>query len=144
MSIIAVELSLLDRSYQVHSQAGLNWGYSNGHVCSNDAYIPLKHHTIVNNPGFFPAQAGHNCIEVTWDDGVTMTMLLEGTQEIRGVTYAKQISSYNDKSVLGSYLRNRLNVFNRRITLSDLNNYGRTSILVTKTGDRNYYFNFSN
>ena len=140
-----INLTLLDKYGQVHDQAGLNWGYSSGHVCLEDAYIPLKTETLKNNIGFFPPLSANNTINVTWDDGIKMVCLLEGRQTtpINNNYYAKQISSFGDKSILGTYLRTRLGIFNRKITLNDLSNYGRTDITVTKLSNRNYLFDFS-
>lgn len=140
---MSIQLSLLDRYGNVHEQAGLNWGYSYWHVSYEDAYIPLKTSTIRNNPCFFSPISQENIIYVTWDDGVVMKCLLEGRQEVNNVIYAKQISSHNDKSLIGHYLRQRLNVFNRRITLDDLNNYGQTDIIATKIDNTHYHFDFS-
>lgn len=130
-----IQLSLLDRSGDVHNQEGLNWGYSNGHVCSEDAYIPLRTKTIRDNDGFFNPVSNDNRIYVTWNDGTEMVCLLEGRQSnlINNQQHAKQISSYDDKSALGCYIRNKLDIFGRKITKQDLLNYGRTSICVTKT-----------
>ncbi|MBU3105836.1 restriction endonuclease PLD domain-containing protein [Clostridium gasigenes] len=139
-----VNLTLLDRYSSVHLQSGLNWGYSTGHVCLDDAYIPLKTNTIRTNPQLFESISNNNTISVTWDDGTVMTLLLEGRQIVNNRTYAKQISSYDDKSVLGTYFRNRLQVFNRQITLQDLLNYGRTDVTVIKTSCNSYMFDFHN
>ncbi|CUO39944.1 restriction endonuclease PLD domain-containing protein [Clostridium paraputrificum] len=140
---MCTNLSLLDRYGNVHSMAGLNWGYSNGHVCENDAYIPIKANVIRSNLTLFNPITENNIIYVTWDDGTEMTCLLEGSQIINSVTYPKQISSYNDKSILGVYLRERLGVFHSPIVLEDLISYGRTDISVTKTSNTHYFFNFS-
>ena len=139
-------LSLLDNHGDVHAQAGLNWGYSAGHTCSNDAYIPIKKRTIRDFPNLFPRKSNNplnNIIDVEWDDGVMMTLLLEGTQEVNDIIYAKQMSTYDDKSKLGDYIRDRINVHNRPVSLEDLQIYGRTSITVTQTGYGSYFFDFS-
>lgn len=74
-----------------------------------------------------------------------MLCLLEGTQEIDGFVYPKQISTYNDKSMLGIYLRGRIGVANDHlVTRDDLNNYGREDIDVIYNERENiYYFNFN-
>lgn len=73
-----------------------------------------------------------------------MHCLLEATQTINGVAYPKQISTYNEKSELGHYIRQRIGVSaSHVITLNDLNNYGRNYIDVTcLTQNRDYYFDF--
>lgn len=142
---MSVELSFLDKSGQVPEQSGLNWGFSNGHVCKDDAYIPLRVSTLKNNTTLFNPLSANNIINVIWDDGTKMTCLLEGKQSnpINGNIYAKQISSYTDKSLMGSYLRSRLKISSRKITLSDLQAYKRTSISVTKLTHDTYKFDFS-
>lgn len=131
------------RENEVQRQAGLNWGFSTGHVNEADAYIALTSSFFRKNLNFFPPQG--NIINVIWDDGVRMTCLLEGTQQIDGVTYPKQISTFNDKSILGMYLRNRISVpDNHLITRRDLQWYGRESVQVTFDARSNtYYFDFS-
>ena len=128
------------RDGNVQRQSGLNWGYSDGHVCENDAYIAVTSGFIRANPTFFPNST--NIITVHWDDDIIMDCLLEGTQIIDDTEYYKQISSYNDKSVLGNYLRDRINVHNRRVTLDDLDAYGRRSITVTHLHSNHYLFDF--
>jgi len=142
---LPVDLSLLDKARQVQLQSGLNWGYSNGNVCLEDACIPLNTDTIRNNPGLFNPISIDNRIYVTWDDGIKMVCLLEGRQTnlIGNQQYAKQISSDDDKSIIGHYIRTRIGIFGRRITTQDLVTYGRTSISVLKTGYDTYEFDFS-
>lgn len=126
----------------VQKQAGLNWGFSEGHVSLADAYIALTQEFIRNAPNYFPAHG--ETIIVEWDDGTKMECLLEGTQEIDGKIYPKQISTKNDKSVLGKYLRDRLKVsMTKLINLSDLDNYGRRDIDVTKINSNHFKFDFS-
>lgn len=129
------------RDGYVQEQAGLNWGFSQGHVSTEDAYIALTTSFIRNNINFFPAHG--SIIRTVWDDNTPMECLLEGTQIINNHTFPKQISSLNDKSILGSYLRRRLGVSpTHRITMQDLSNYGRDYITVTLQ-DEVYYFDFS-
>ena len=130
------------RDGEVPKQSGLNWGFANAHVKSEDAYIALTTTFFKNYPDFFPL--GGNIINVVWDDGTKMYCLLEATQSINGVIYPKQISSYNRKSELGHYIRQRINVgANHIITLEDLNNYGRNYIDVSCIKrHKEYYFDF--
>ena len=126
----------------VQQQAGLNWGFANAHVNPEDAYIALPRSFFEEYPDFFPQHG--SIINVLWDDGTRMRCLLEGTQRINGLIYPKQISSYDDKSFIGHYLRQRLGVSpNRRIDMTDLDNYGRNYISVSKENDSDYYFEFS-
>jgi hypothetical protein len=139
-----INLSLLDKNGGVHLKGGLNWGFSKGNVCLEDAYIPLHVSVFINNPGFFEPIGADNRIHVTWDDNTEMELLLEGRQSnlINGQLYAKQISSDEDKSILGNYIRRRISVQGRRIILQDLINYGRTDITVTRNSINSYHFNF--
>lgn len=130
------------RDNKVQAQGGLNWGFANAHVNVEDAYIALTKAFFRENPSFFPPHG--SLIEVTWDDGEKMSCLLEGTQEIDGSLYPKQISSYDDKSIIGHYLRKRMGVSpTKHITMQDLDNYGRNHIEVLHQEDYNYYFDFS-
>ncbi|MBO7327559.1 MAG: NgoFVII family restriction endonuclease [Lentisphaeria bacterium] len=127
------------------TKSGLNWGNANAHVNTEDAYIPIRHADIANYPALFPiVNQGQSIIDVTWDDGVTMTCSFEGTQDFNGVIYPKQISSYDDKSVLGHYLRSRIGVSPTVIiTDADLDQYGRNHIDITKNDDGTFFFDFS-
>lgn len=138
-----INLTLLDRSGNVPDRSGLNWCYANAHVCNEDAYIKISKSIICNSPSYFPPKSVYSIINVQWDDGMLMTCLLEGNQTINGIDYPKQISSNNDKSVIGHYLRGRIGVFGRRVNINDLNSYGRTDIEVTHLGSNNYRFDFS-
>lgn len=74
-----------------------------------------------------------------------MICLLEGSQEVDGIVYPKQLSTYNDKSILGLYLRTRLGVSDLHlITRNDLRNYGREDIDIYYDEINDiYHFNFS-
>ncbi|MBQ7760529.1 MAG: NgoFVII family restriction endonuclease [Clostridia bacterium] len=126
----------------VPTRSGLNWGFADAHVSTADAYIALRKDFLVRFPTFFPPHG--SIIHVVWDDGVRMNCLLEGTQEINGDIVPKQISTYDDKSELGVYLRDRMGIaYNHRITINDLWDYGRTDIEVSLLDDGSYYFDFS-
>ncbi|MCM1229117.1 MAG: NgoFVII family restriction endonuclease [Ruminococcus flavefaciens] len=130
------------RDGEVPKHSGLNWCFANAHVKPEDAYIALTIPFFKNNPDFFPKVG--SIINVKWDDGVEMHCLLEATQTINGIVYPKQLSTYNEKSELGHYLRQRLGVnASHVITLNDLNNYGRNYIdVICITKHRDYYFDF--
>lgn len=130
------------RDQIVPLQSGLNWCFADAHVNTEDAYIALTTTFIRNYPNFFPWN--NKVIDVVWDDGTTMVCSLEGTQTINLTTYPKQISSYDDKSIIGHYLRGRLGVSATHVvTMSDLKRYGRDNIEVTQIGGTKYYFDFS-
>lgn len=126
----------------VPEKSGLNWGFSSGHVCRDDAYVAITHDFILNNPDFFPP-AG-SAIKVIWDDGVEMECLVEATQKIDEITYPKQLSSAKDKSVFGEYIRGRMGIaLGGQIIMDDLDDYGRRDIEITKIGHRYYRIDFS-
>ena len=127
------------------TRSGLNWGNANAHVNTEDAYIPIRQKNISEHQTIFPiVNQGQAIINVTWDDGQTMICSFEGTQVFNGVTYPKQISSYNDKSVLGRYLRARIGVTAKAIiTDENLNQYGRNHVDITKNDDGTFFFDFS-
>lgn len=152
---------------EVHPSAGLNWGFSNALPKPNDAYIPILKNTILSFPDLFPPKGSQNMpIDVVWDDGVHMQMLLEGSQYIGKLVYPKQISSFDNNSILGTYLRERIgrklginlilpdiskrefineamNHIDKFITIEMLNLYGRTSISIKKIQDSTYFLDFS-
>lgn len=153
----------------VHAGAGLNWGFSNGMPKPNDAYIKIPREQIQNNPLMFPPKSNdiNDPIDVIWDDGTEMKMLLEGNQTVDEIDYPKQISTYKSKKELGIYLRKRIgNAINKDLVIPEeltkqefvpkanyykdkfitremLELYGRTSINIKLIGDKTYYFDFS-
>ncbi len=152
------QMSLLDNYGNVPLKSGLNWGHGTGNVVLNDAYIAIRKEHIRNCPYLFPPKqdfttmyiAGgrstrHNdLIEIIWDDGTTMDGLLEGSQDENGVKYPKQISSLPRKSLMGEYLRYRLGVpLGQRVTVEDLQRYGRMDISISLQDEGIYYCDFS-
>lgn len=141
------DITLLTTRGQVHSTAGLNWGFNPlNHTRPVDAYIPIHIDTIRNNPGLFrPKTARQTIVNLHWDDGVVMPCLFEGnmTDVITGNVYPKQISSAHHKDILGIYLRRRLGIANNvRVTLQDLHNYGRTTVTIHRIDAANYTVDF--
>lgn len=169
----AVEISLLDpRHDEVPSSSGLNWGCarltSDSHVAQGDAYIRIPKSIIKDNPDFIKPfdseyetpkgkrKRNSDPIELIWDDGVVMEASLEGVQKHNEQSYPKQLASYSPKtpylngqriskkSILGRYLRNRLNVgVDEIITKQILEEYGRTSITLSLVGEGVYFADFS-
>lgn len=142
-------LSLLSNG-NVPEKSGLNWGCGQGHVSEGDAYIRISCEDIEKYPDIFPpkkylgASTENDVVEFIWDDGVVMSGLMEGTQEINNVIYPKQISSNPRKSILGKYLRNRLGVsYDKVITKADLDAYGRTNIEIEMISEGVYRLDFS-
>lgn len=135
-------LTLLTKTGRIHGTGGLNWG-SNAlnHTRPYDSYIPIHIDSIRANPGLIdikpPVQVTMN---FHWDDGTVMQGIFEGNGSDG---YPKQISSRPSKDVLGIYFRNRLGLpNNRRITLQDLVNYGRTTVTIIRLDATNYSLDF--
>ena len=147
------------RTGEVQDGSGVNWGMAKGsHVNQDDASIPIRAVHIRDYPKLFPEKTTipristeegkinrHNdAIEIIWDDGETMRGLMEGTYRINDRIYPKQISSFPNKNFLGKYLRDRIGVpSGRRVTMNDLNRYGRTTIDISLQGEGIYFFDFS-
>lgn len=168
---LSVDLPLYsEHNNEVPEKSGLNWGNPNGkgHTALGDAYIPIPSKLEKELTDFFPPLKPNysfskkklsDPIEILWDDGMVMQASLEGKHNIKmsdgsTITYPKQISSYSDqttadikyssKSILGRYIRNRMNIdLNHIITLDDLLNYGRKTITFTKISDGVYSADFS-
>ena len=92
----------------------------------------------------------HNdTVEVIWDDGTEMTVLLEGSRgrnDDNGnkIWYPKQIASSPSKASLGKYIRDRLGIQEgHAITYEDLTKYGRDTISISLQGEGVYYFDFA-
>ena len=151
----------------IPSASGINWGMAKltgSHVNINDAYIPIPAESADYYPQMFPAKQsapanlstvfreGHrhnDTVEVIWDDGTEMTVLLEGSRgraDDNGnkIYYPKQIASSPSKAQLGKYIRNRLGVpEGKAITYADLKQYGRDTISISLQGEGIYFFDFS-
>ena len=96
---------------EVPAASGLNWGYSSGVTLLEDAYIPINRGDIKKAGEMFIKSSNVNIpITAIWDDGTKMKLLLEGVRFNSGDNniYPKQISSYQNKSNLGNYLRKRI------------------------------------
>ena len=157
-------LELFDPSTnEVQDMSGLNWGFSNGKVGVGDAYIAirkkhLKAHPNLFQPKFYNPKDGHRSrskskevAEIIWDDGVVMKVLFEGSQELNGNTYPKQISSIPRKNILGDYIRDRIDKPKMtakrnpkdKITRQDLLKYGRDKITLSLIQPGLYKADFS-
>jgi len=104
-------LGSITKKGEVSVSSALNWGFSRGLPLLGDAYLAISSSFIKNNLNFIPPKIINSKnipIEVLWDDNETMIMLMEGNQSVDGVLYPKQISSYKNKSLLGTYLRKRI------------------------------------
>lgn len=161
--ICSLKLYSTKGKIEVQAKHGLNWCLSEANVSEGDACIAIPVECLRKYPQLFPEKLstpsdqgqiqkrGHrhnDNIEIIWDDGTRMQGLLEGTQYRTedGVKkpYPKQIASTPKKSILGKYLRKRLGVdLKHRITLEDLDRYGRRTVDVSLQGEGIYYFDFS-
>lgn len=155
-------ISFLDKKGFVPKKSGLNWGCSPAHVSKGDAYIRITMEYIRMFPNLFPPKKyvdgiinenstgrknrENDEVELIWDDGTIMVGLLEGKMYNKqdGMLYPKQISTSPQKSILGKYLRDRLNVsLDHLITKTDLKRYGRDHIDISLIGEGIYYMDFS-
>lgn len=151
----------------VPNKSGLNWGFANGHVAVGDAYIKIPKELLYQQQGLIPPfdnnyipttkkKRNSDPIELIWDDGTIMEASLEGKQDLNGVVYPKQLTSYSKdrlslngerisaKSILGRYLRNRIEIpVDELITLETLQNYGRTTITLSLIDTGVYFADFS-
>lgn len=153
------KMSLLDNSGNVPEKSGLNWGLAKGHTTSGDAYIAIKKGLIEEFPELFPPKLGYatnipkggktnrqnEAVEFIWDDGTIMEGLLEGSQNIEGRSYPKQLCSGPKKYILGKYLRKRMGIedLDYLITKEDLMKYGRTDVSISLQGEGVYMLDFS-
>jgi hypothetical protein len=165
--VCSVPLFIVENGKEVIQKGnGLNWGMAKltgSHVNINDACIAIPAEISSHYEKIFPqkrlapkdtsklARRDHrdnDPIDIIWDDGTTMTGLLEGTRTktIDGVKveFAKQIATTPKKRLLGEYIRKRLGVpEGTAIQMSDLERYGRKTIDISLCGEGVYYFDFS-
>ncbi len=166
--VCRMPLYIMDKGKEiVPTSSGINWGMAKltgSHVNINDAYIRIGSDLLEHYPQLFPmkqkepsegadvARRDHrhnDSIEILWDDGTSMTGLLEGSipkkdEAGNRVLYPKQISTTPKKAILGKYLRERMGIpEGKAITLADFERYGRKTIDVSLQGEGIYYFDFS-
>ncbi len=151
--------------------SGPNWGNQKGNTAKKqsamEAYLTVLTDHIDNYPLLFPpypvsrsTTGGKKTrksdpITVIWDDGTMMTMTFQGSQRHYPsksnplMVYPKQLS-YGDASpsvggsVLGAYLRNRMNVGPFHvITVKDLDDYGRDHVELHYVSPGLYTADFS-
>jgi len=155
---VVCDLPLIGRDGEVQNAAGLNWGQSpRGHITKNDSYITIRTQDVKSFPELIPPKQvnplkfdgrgkihRHNdYIEIIWDDGVCMTGLFFGSQEIDGVKFPKQVSSF-PAAEMGKYLRQRLNVpEGQPVRKFHLDRYGRSTIGISLISEGVYKFDFS-
>lgn len=137
-------LPLLDHRGILHGRSGLNWGFSQGNVTPDDAYLPLRNGFVQSNLFIIPPKVSVQPVELLWDDGVVMEGSFEGNGIVtNGLRYPKQLSTRR-KSELGRYIRRRLSLpSGALITREHLLAYGRSHIGIRLVGDGIYEMDFS-
>lgn len=129
-----INVPLTDRSNRVADRSGLNWGQRPeiGRE-PNQAYIPLK--VEVCRSDFFPKVGYHFTVQT--DD---MKYLICSRAQQNG----KAIHTPHNNSLIGEYFRYRLGIpSGKKVTLDDLESYGRNYVTFYKIDDENYYMDFS-
>jgi hypothetical protein len=105
--------------------------------------IPPKQVNPLKFDGRGKIHRHNDYIEIIWDDGVCMTGLFFGSQEIDGIKYPKQVSSF-PAAEMGKYLRQRLNVpEGQPVRKFHLDRYGRDTIGISLINEGVYKFDFS-
>lgn len=130
----SVTVSFLDRSGNLPTRSGLNWGQRPevGRE-PNQAYIPLS--SNICNSDFFPLRKVH--FTVLTDDSKVLICT-------RAQDNGKAIHTPHNNSLIGEYFRNRLGVpFGNPVTKADLLTYGRTDVTFYKIDDETYFMDYS-
>jgi len=130
-SLPRVKLSLLTRNGETGTASGVNWGQRSGRE-PNQAYIhvPAK----IRDQKFFPPP--NTVFTALTDDKKCMIMRVEQEGD-------KAITTPSNNSLLGEYLRNRLNLANGQyIQREDLERYGRTDVTFYKLDENQYFMDF--
>ncbi|MDQ1085630.1 restriction endonuclease PLD domain-containing protein [Siphonobacter sp. SORGH_AS_1065] len=130
----SITLSFLDRSGNLPTRSGLNWGQRPEYGREpNQAYIRVP--VDVQNSGFFPDRFEQ--FMVLTDDGKELIC-------VRAQDNGKAIHTTLNNSLMGEYFRYRLGLPNGAlVTRQDLLRYGRTDVDFYKIDDETYYMNFS-
>ena len=116
----------------VPQRSGLNWGQRPGRN-QDQAYIPIP--AYIQRSGFLPKFAIKFVVQC--DDGHELSL-------VRAQGNGKALQTYEDNAILGRYFRKRLGVvFGDRITIYDLEKYGRYSIDIVFLEDNKYFLDFS-
>lgn len=127
-----VVLTQLDQNGQLPTRSGLNWGQRPGRN-HNQAYLRVP--ANIARSGFFPPRGQH--FTIITDDGKSFDAVI-------AQDHSKAIETPKDNSILGLYIRTRLGLNSGDfVSKSDLENYGRTDVTVTKIDDETYYLDFS-
>lgn len=130
---LRASLSLLDtKTGQTPSQSGINWGQRAGRH-KDQAYLAIP--SGIRQSNFFPPRGQY--FAVVTDDGETL--LFNSAQD-----GGKALQTPQPNAKLGQYLRKRLGVASGSyVQTSDLEEYGRTHVTFIRTGEEEYYLDFS-
>lgn len=130
----SITVSLLDRTDNLPTRSGLNWGQRPEQRREpNQAYIRLT--SDIYKGTFFPPVSVH--FTLFTDDGKTLICT-------RAQDNGKAIHTPHNNSLIGEYFRNRLGVPNGEPVLKEhLLKHGRTDITFYKIDDETYYMDFS-
>lgn len=143
---VRVTISFLDRYGDLPMVSGLNWGQRlskrknprTGIISwdkrePNQAYLSLKGDS--RDISFLPTKA------------FTFTLITDDKQSFDCVVAQdgrKAIQSTNDNSELGKYIRKRIGVpLGEKISVENLENYGRTDYTIEKIDDETFLLDFS-
>lgn len=128
-----VHLPLIDRrTGATPRRSGLNWGQRPGRD-PNQAYISIPSRIYSSN--FFPPREERFVVQT--DDGATMMF-------VRAQDNGKALHTPESNSLIGSYLRRRLNVpSGEYVTRAHLDRYGRTDVTMIRTDEETYFLDFS-
>ena len=153
------DIYLGGRGRTIQNAAGLNWGHGQGHNAKDCGELRLRASLVSAIPGLFPnngininlgrGQSFRNVAEnaeILFDDGFIMDASFEGEggSAGNGERYYKQLTSFPNKNIFGTYFRKRLGLGRfDKITDQDFRNYGRDYIRLELMGDGIYYADFS-
>ncbi len=128
-----VELSLLDsRTQKTHKKAGLNWGHRSSRN-PDQAYTHIP--SSVYKTDFFPPIKKPFLMQN--DDGEEYLL-------VRAQENGKALQTTHDNSLPGLYFRSRIGVSSGLFAdRQDLENYGRTTVSISKINDQEYFLDFS-
>lgn len=141
-----VTISFLDKKGNLPESSGLNWGQRSSKRTNlrtgeiswdkrepNQAYLSLKKDS--RKIGFLPERSF--TFSLITDDKKSFDCVV--AQDGR-----KAIHSTNDNSEIGRYIRQRLGVsLGNKVTVDDLEKYGRTDYTIEKINEETFLFDFS-
>lgn len=134
---VEVRVSFLTPSGELPKKSGLNWGQRLDNLGNqrepNQAYLSIR--KGARKEGFLP-DTGFTFSMLT-DDGEVLDCTVQ--QEGR-----KAVTTTDNNSILGLYLRERLDVGDGElVTVEDLEKYGRSDFTLKKIDNETFFFDFS-